>query len=124
MEREIQIAGHWLVFMLIFGMVLSMLGITGTAFGLAYANPSQAASHPILHPLARTAAIIGPVVLVSGAAILLSSAYGMRRHQATASPAMAPIDYRSLKPATNKAMDEAEAEEEMPVIRSGWRNSY
>lgn len=110
--------------MLILGMVLSMCGITGTAIGLAYADPSQAMAHSILHPMARVAVILGPVALLSGAIMFLGSAYGMRRHRGTTPIAMAPIDYKSLKAVSKKAMDEEEAGEEMPMARSGWRKSY
>lgn len=110
--------------MLILGMVLAMCGIAGTAIGLAYYHPSQAAAHSILHPLARVAVILGPIALLTGAAMSIGSAFGMRRHHSASAIAMAPIDYKSLKAVSHKAMDEEEAGEEMLLARSGWRKSY
>jgi hypothetical protein len=124
MEREIQIAGQWLIFMLIFGMVLSMAGITGTVLGYAHLDPSQAIPHPILHPLARLMFTVGPIVLFSGAVLLMCSIYGMRTHQSTPTATMAPIEYGRPNRASDKAMDEADAREEAPGMSSGWRKSY
>lgn len=122
MEREIQIAGHWLVFMLILGMVLSMCGITATAIGYAYADPSQAAAHTVLHPLARVSIVLGPITLVVGAGMLVGSAYGMRSHRGTKPLPMMPMDHNPLRTAAYDAMDEEEAEEMAPGMGIGWRN--
>jgi hypothetical protein len=123
MEREIEIAGHWLIFMLILGMVLSMCGIAGSIIGYAYADPSQAVAHSILHPIARVAVILGPIALLSGAAMFLGSIYGIHNRQSPPTPTVAPISYKGFQPITHKAMEEEEAEEELPEIRSGWRKS-
>ncbi len=109
--------------MLIFGMVLSMAGITGTVLGYAHLDPSQAIPHPILHPLARLMFTVGPIVLFSGAVLLIGSIYGMRTHQSTPTVAMAPIDYRVANRFSDKAMDEADAGEEAPGMSVGWRKS-
>lgn len=122
MEREIQIAGHWLVFVLILGMVLSMCGVTATAIGYTYADPSQAAAHTVLHPLARVSIILGPIALMVGAAMLLGSAYGMRSHKGTKSLPMAPKGYRALKHSAYNALDEDE-EDEAPGPIAAWRGA-
>jgi hypothetical protein len=124
MEREIQVAGHWLVFMLILGMVLAICGITGTAIGLAYAHPSQAAAHSILHPLARISVILGPIALLGGAAMLLGSAYGMRGHRGSTRLTMAPLNYKELQTVSSTELTDEQEEGEMPAARSGWRKSY
>ena len=57
------------MFGLVIGMAVSCVAMAGWIIGYFYADPSQAAAHPIIHPLARIAVIACPIALLGGVGI-------------------------------------------------------
>lgn len=121
MEREIelQIAGHWVIFALIIGIVLSMVGVTGTVIGLAYAPPSEAIAHPVLHPLAKVSVIVGPIVLFGGAVMLAGSVFGIYGQRNAPTRPKATTRYKGFRPMAHKNLNEYEYEGEEEMTGSG-----
>lgn len=94
-----RVSSFWLTLLMVLGMIGSIVGMAGWIVGYFYADPSMAEAHPIMHPLAKIAVIVGPIMVFGGGAIFLASVYGISKQRtATVPPAEAPKPIKQYAP--------------------------
>lgn len=114
-----RISGFWLTLLMVLGMVASLVGVVGWVVGYFYADPSQAAAHPVMYPLARIAVIVGPIMLIGGAALFIGSIYEFNKQEKIVPPPEeAPISPQVYRPRSHRKRQKeegAEEEDEIPT---------
>lgn len=110
-----RVSGFWLTLLLVIGMVASLVGMAGWIIGFFYADPAQAAAHPVMYPLAKIAVIIGPIMVFGGAALFIFSIYSISRHEKTSPPPLeVPVEQPKIRPVRKHRprVEEGEEDEE------------